>query len=85
MTRVETRYEVEVPTGQPVVQWEIRDRKIVCGKRFQPGEDGLSGVLSTEPEERSKVRLCRVQTTRYGVIQGLTCGHFDPSGDMVCG
>ena len=39
MSCVATRYEVEVRTGHPVVQWAIL-RQL---ERFQPGEDGLNG------------------------------------------
>ena len=41
-------------------------------------------VLSTEPEERSKCDFA-VYKDCAGEIQNLTCGNFDPSGDMECG
>ena len=37
-----TRYDVEVPTGNPVVQWAIRHAAWLL-ERFQPVEDGLNG------------------------------------------
>ena len=36
----ESRYEIEVPTGHPVVHWANR-RAAWLLERFQPGEDGL--------------------------------------------
>ena len=53
-------------------------------KSFQPGEDGVN-VFIDRARGTIKVRLCRVQRLRYGEIQNLTCGNFDPSGDMECG
>ena len=37
---VATRYDVEVPTGHPVVQWAIRHAAWLW-ERFEQGEDGL--------------------------------------------
>ena len=41
MSSWETRYEVRVPNGQPVVREHDR-HAVWLWKRFQPGEDGLS-------------------------------------------
>ena len=37
-----TRYDVEVPTGHPVVQWAIRHAAWLL-ETFDLGEDGLNG------------------------------------------
>ena len=42
MSCLATRYDVEVPTGHPVAQWEIRHAAWLL-ERFQTGEDGLNG------------------------------------------
>ena len=42
MQRLETRYNVEIPTGHPVVQWAIRHAAWQW-ERFRPGEDDLNG------------------------------------------
>ena len=40
MSSLETRYEVRVPNGQPVVQ-EDNPHAVWLWKRFEPGKDGL--------------------------------------------
>ena len=42
MSCLETRYDVETPTGHPVEQWAIRHAAWLW-ERFQTGEDGLNG------------------------------------------
>ena len=72
MQCLETRYDVEKPTTHPVVQWAIRHAAWQW-ERFQPGEDGLTGVLSTVPEELTTCDKAFLQRSCSGEIQDLTC------------
>ena len=53
MQCLETRYDVETSKGHPVVQWAIRHAAWLW-KRFQPGEDGLTGYRQYQRNHQSK-------------------------------
>ena len=71
MQCLETRYDVEIPTGPPVVQWAIRHAAWLW-ERFQPDEDGLTGYYR-QCRGTTKVRFYRLQRPCSGEIQDLTC------------